>query len=167
MGISRIFGEFLRAGAGSSQHGLRRREIGLPDSSAALSVVRGTTSPWPDRATSFRTTSSVTSYRPSAAGSLCRRRAALTATPTPIPAGKSLRSGAAAATATWNGAAIAARSFTRPSQGRIAESATEAPSRCGRTSKGAHQTSERQRWRGLSSCTANVHVTAWVTKSHM
>src|SRR5271156_3795921 len=140
MGISRIFGEFLRAGAGSSQHGLRRREIGLPDSSAALSVVRGTTSPWPDRATSFRTTSSVTSYRPSAAGSLCRRRAALTATPTPIPAGKSLRSGAAAATATWNGDAIAAQHFTHRSRDRTAGSAIEAPSPYGKTNNADNQT---------------------------
>jgi hypothetical protein len=56
------------------------------------------------------------------------------ATTTPIPAGKSLRSGAAAATATWNGAAIAAQPFTRRSRDRTADSATEAPSPCSKTS---------------------------------
>ena len=56
------------------------------------------------------------------------------ATPTPIPADQSLRSGAAAAIATWSGAAIAAQPFTHRSRDRTAESATEALCRCLRTS---------------------------------
>jgi hypothetical protein len=98
-----------------------------------LSVVRGTTSPWPNRlATSSPTITWATSCPPSAAGSWSRRRAALPATTTPIPAGKSARSGAAAAIATWNGDAIAAERFTHRSRSLIADSATEPPSRCGR-----------------------------------
>ena len=40
---------------------------------------------------------------------------------------------------TWRGAAIAAQPFTHRSRDRIAESATEAPSPCGRTSNAAER----------------------------
>jgi hypothetical protein len=112
-----------------------------------LSEVRGRTSRWLNRvATTSRTTSSGTLCPLIMDGSSCRRRVARTATTTPIQAGKSLRSGAAAVIATWSGAAIAAQPFTHRSRDRIAESATEAPPRCGKTNNAKHQTATAASW---------------------
>jgi hypothetical protein len=61
------------------------------------------------------------------------------ATPTATGAGRCLRCGVHAMTGTWSGAAGAATPFTHRSRDRIAESATEAPSRCGKTNMSAHR----------------------------
>jgi hypothetical protein len=85
--------------------------IGTP---LRLSEVRCRTSPWPiHAATTSRTISSATSYPLIAAGSLCRRRAALTATSTATAVGPSALCGVRAMADIWRGAAGPANSSTR------------------------------------------------------
>ena len=55
---------------------------------------------------------------------------------TATQAGRSVLCGAAATVGIWSGDAIAAQRFTRRSRDRIAESATEARSRFGKTNNG-------------------------------
>jgi hypothetical protein len=99
------------------------------------SVRRDTTSRWPKHgATNSPTTSSATSYLPSADGSWCRQRAAPTATITATVVGQSAPSGVRAMAGIWRGAAIAAQPFTHRSRDRTAESAIEAPYPYGKTS---------------------------------
>jgi hypothetical protein len=51
-----------------------------------------------------------------------------------------------------------------PQRDHTAESAIEAPYRCGRTSKSAHQAPERPPGEVCVVASANVHVTAWTPK---
>src|SRR5882757_705560 len=55
--------------------------------------------------------------------------------------------GAAAAIATWNGAAIAAQPFTHHNPSRTAESATEAQCRCTKTNNAKQERGTRRRER--------------------
>ncbi len=107
----------------------------VPVAPAALSVVRGTTSRLPRRATSSPTTSSAILSRPLQAGLCCRPRTARTVTPTTRRAGRSPRCGAHATTGTWRGVAGAANRSTRRSPARTAGSGTSARYRSG--SKGS------------------------------
>ena len=82
----------------------------------------------------FPTISSATSYLPSAAGSLCRRRAALMATSTATVVGLSAPWVYVQWPGIWRGVAIAAQLFTHRSRDRTAESAIEARYPYGKTS---------------------------------
>lgn len=136
-----------------------------PHRVGSLSAVSGRTSPWLNRlATSFRTTSSVTSYTPSGVGLSCRRRAALTATSTATVVGPSAPCGVRAMAGTWSGAAIAAQPFTHRSRDRTAESAIEVPYPYGTTSKSAHQAPERPPGEVWVVVSANLHVTTKVRR---
>ena len=91
--------------------------------------------------------------------------------PTCCPDGHAYHDGGWSVSSVWctcNGRHMAWRchcgaALYAPQPGRIAESATEALCRCGRTSKSAHQTPERPPARSELFVSANVHVTTKVT----
>jgi hypothetical protein len=130
------WGSYMRARAAE----MPARRAPDQNSLQSSSVARGTPSLWPSHATSSRTTSSATSYPPSAAGWSCHPPAARTATPTPTQAGRCLRCGAAAMTGVWSGGVIAAQRFTHRSRDRTTASATVARL-CGKTSPRRHRLS--------------------------
>jgi hypothetical protein len=130
----------------------------------SLTVVRGTTSHWPIRATSSLTTTSATSYPPIADGSSYHRHAAPTATTTTTGAGRCLRLVHMQRAA--HGVALPLRRNPLRTAARTALP-TPRPrpsSRCGRTRNSAHQAPERPPGEVWVVASANVHVTAKVTR---